>query len=281
MEISFYGATGFVGREFCRQFGVIDEIHKVPRDWREPRRDSKQIVYAISTTHNYNVFDSATIDVETNLMVLGEVLDKWREVNPHATFNFISSWFVYGNNNALISSEDSPCKPNGFYSITKYAAEQLVRSYAETFGLKYRILRLANVLGPDDTKVSAKKNALQYLISRMMANEPIEIYGTGDFYRNYIHVTDCVRAIRLIMAKGVVSEVYNVGRYPNVKFIDALDYAYERTGSKSQTRFIPQKEFHKKVQTETFMMDCNKLYGLGFTPLYPDIKDIIDDIVEG
>lgn len=267
MEISVFGGKGFVGGEFCRRFQEQDNLLIVPRERRTPVINSTEILYLISTTHNYNVFESTTKDVETNLIVLCEVLDEWRKNCPDATFNFISSWFVYGDSDP-VCKESSPCNPKGFYSITKRAAEQLVISYCETFGLKYRILRLGNVLGNNDTNVSAKKNALQYLINQMKEGNPIEIYEHGDFYRNYIHVEDAVEAIHCVMEKGDTNQIYNIGRLPNVHFQEAIDYCHEKLNSKSHIRFIEQKGFHKSVQTKSFMMDVTKLYRLGFEPKY-------------
>lgn len=268
MDVSIFGGSGFVGGEFCRRYREQDNLLIVPRDRRIPAINSDQILYLISTTHNYNVFQSATLDTHTNLIVLGQVLEQWAKHAPDATFNFVSSWFVYGDNGCEISHENSPCNPKGFYSITKRAAEQLVISYAETFGLNYRILRLGNVLGRTDTNVSAQKNALQYLINQMKEDKPIDIYERGNFYRNYIHVEDCVDAIHCVMERGEVNQIYNIGRLPNVHFMEAINYCHKKLNSKSEIRFIDQKDFHKKVQAKSFMMDVTKLYRLGYEPKY-------------
>ena len=87
--ISLYGC-GFVGGEFQRLYNKDIEI--IPRDERKPK--SKDILYMISTTHNYHVHDRITLDVDTNLKVLCDVLEYCRDEN--ITFNFVSSWFVYG-----------------------------------------------------------------------------------------------------------------------------------------------------------------------------------------
>ena len=113
-----------------------------------------------------------------------KVLENIKNKN-NTTFNFISSWFVYGNTD-LPAHEESYCDPRGFYSITKRAAEQLLISYCETYEIKYRILRLANVIGTGDKKVSKKKNALTYLINELKQDNAINLYSDGDLYRDYI-----------------------------------------------------------------------------------------------
>ena len=110
--ISLYGA-GFVGGHFAKMYHEFVDVQG--RDERNPKH--KDILYFISTVDNYNVHDKITLDVDTNLHVLCEVLDHCR--SEDITFNFISSWFVYGKGDTP-ASETSPCNPQGFYSITKF-----------------------------------------------------------------------------------------------------------------------------------------------------------------
>jgi UDP-glucose 4-epimerase len=158
-KFSIYGGYGFVLGEFIRQFP--DQCIRIPKHEVVPC--SPKIIYGISTTDNYNVYDNVTVDVETNLLHLMEVLDACHKTfGTNFTFNLISTWFVFGIGSTKESphTEESYCDPKGFYSITARCREQLLISYCETFKIKYRILRLANVLGHRDGKVSAKKNAL-------------------------------------------------------------------------------------------------------------------------
>jgi nucleoside-diphosphate-sugar epimerase len=219
-----------------------------------------------------------------------KVLDEYRkyikETGEKGTFNFVSSWFVYGKDSGFgegsrgIPETDS-CDPKGFYSITKRCAEQLLMSYCETFDLNYRILRLANVLGKEDKKVSAKKNALQYLLGELKANRPVDLYDSGYFYRDYIDVRDCARAIDLCVRTGEQNSIYNIGNGKGIIFRDIIRYARDSMDSGSEIRTIEQKEFHKKVQSSrSFFMDNTKLRELGYRPEY-SIQQTVDDIIYG
>jgi nucleoside-diphosphate-sugar epimerase len=263
------GGRGFVGSNYVKAFydpavGNIASING--RD--NYNVFSKDVLYFISTVHNYHVFDAPLRDIDTNLTTLVQVLESWR-ARPDArdgVFNFISSWFVYGGSKIRHDVHESEyCDPKGFYSITKRCAEQLLASYCATYGLKYRILRLANVLG-DDLKASAKKNALQYMIGQLSRNEPVQIYGTGDFHRDYIHVNDCVTAIDLVITHGDLNQIYNIGNGKTWKFKDIIQHVRERLGSKSDVTFIEPKDFHKIVQSTSFYMNVDSLKGLGYIP---------------
>lgn len=256
-KVSVFGGTGFVGSKYCELSN--GECVKIERESREPVSDD--IVYFISTTSNYNIFDDVHKDVDVNLTLLLDVL---KNLEPgKSTFNFISSWFVYGDCD-LPATEESYCNPKGFYSITKRAAEQMIISYCETFKIDYRILRLSNVYGAGDKGVSKKKNALQFLIEELRQDNPINLYHNGEFFRDYMHVDDIARAIDLCVEKGEKNQIYNIGSGEKVEFKDVIDIVINEFDSKSELTDIEPPEFHKTCQVKDFYMDTTKLKELGF-----------------
>jgi len=242
----------------------------------EVKIDKGEILYLISTVDNYSMKVNPYIDIETNLTTLMRVLQQCK--NKDVVFNFASSWFVYGDTE-LPAKETSPCNPKGFYSITKRTAEQLIISYCETFNIKYRILRFANVLGVGDKKVSKKKNALTYLLSEIVNDRPINLYDKGLFIRDYIDVDDLCGAIALIMTRGKVNEIFNVGNQTEIDFYSIIMYAMGYTGSKSIIKEVPQADFHKIVQVKSMTMDNSKLRALGYKP-NKNIRHMVKDIIK-
>ncbi|MGV1098488.1 NAD-dependent epimerase/dehydratase family protein [Thiovibrio sp. JS02] len=256
-ELSVFGGTGFVGSRFCERTEFQPFL--IARESRQPLTD--EVVYFISTTHNYHVFEDIHRDIDTNLSILVDVL---RNLTPgKSVFNFISSWFVYGDTE-LPATEESICNPKGFYSITKRAAEELLVSYCQTFGINYRILRLGNVYGKGDKGVSKQKNALQFLIDRLKKGEPIDLYHGGLLYRDYMHVSDVADAIDLILRKGELDQIYNVGSGERILFKDVIDLAREYTHSTSELKEVVPPAFHRVVQVKDFYMNVDRLKSLGF-----------------
>ncbi|MGH2611573.1 MAG: NAD-dependent epimerase/dehydratase family protein, partial [Rhabdochlamydiaceae bacterium] len=274
-DLTVYGGTGFVGRNYLKHYSAI----KQPR--YKILSDTANILYCISTVDNYNIFDDPHLDINTNLNFLIDVLELWRKHTINGCFNFLSSWFVYNDRfgASCPASEVDPCNPKGFYSVTKLAAEGLLRSYCETYNLKYRILRLSSVLGPD-ASFSPKKNALQYLIDEMAHDRDIKLYNWGYFYRNFIHVNDCVNAIELIMNKGDKNIIYNIGSKRSTLFANAITYARGGLHSKSRISNMSPSDFHKVVQIEDFHMNTNRLRSLGFGYQYDDTESIVWDILK-
>lgn len=260
--IDVFGSTGFIGSNFTRLYS--QESIKIPREIRSSTSD--EIVYFISTTHNYHVYEDPTLDVKTNLLVLTETLDRLRMTKNKSTcFNFISSWFVYGDT-TLPAREDAPCNPKGFYSITKHCAEKLVESFCKTHDIQYRILRLCNVYGPGDTGSSKKKNALDFLIQKMKSNEPISLYHGGEFFRDYMHVNDVCEAIYTVLKSDIKNEIVNIGTGKKQKFKELIDLASDFTNYRGKINFIDPPDFHKLVQVKDMYLDVKKLKGVGFSP---------------
>ena len=255
--ISLFG-NGFIGSKFKELYDK--EVYVQRREDRCPLVND--VVYTISTIHNYNVHDKITLDVETNLKVLCEVLRFCRSEN--ITFNFVSSWFVYGKGGDVPAREDSPCNPTGFYSITKKCAEDLIISFAQTTGMKYRILRLCNVMGSGDKKASRKKNAMQWMINELVEHRDVKMYDNGSHCRDIMHVDDVCRAIKLVMDKGQVNEIYNIGSGKPTTVSEMMHLAKQYSRSRGKLISIDPPEFHNNVQTQNFYLDTTKLKSLGF-----------------
>ena len=272
MKISVFGATGFIGSRFCELYPAVP----IPRG--EFTYFGDNALYLISTTHNY---DTWRVNVDTNISVLYDHL----ACSGNATFNFVSSWFVYGESNwdsvdiYPISESWPPNPKGGNYNLTKRWAEQMVIDYCYEREIPYRIFRLANVFGKGD-KFSEKKNALQYLINEMENDRDIYLYNDGYFYRDYIHVDDVCEMLYKGMEILPVNEIYNVGSGRPILFRDMILLAHSVLGSKSNISSMEPTEFHKRIQVKDFWMDTGKINSYGiicksspYERLYRMVKD--------
>lgn len=251
-----YGGTGFIGGCYC---ALYPNIYIVPREETKP--NNKDIIYFISTVDNYNIFSDPFIDINTNLIHLMKVLLECKA--KQITFNFISSWFVYGDSDEELF-EHSTCNPKGFYSITKRTAELLLIEFCETFCIKYRIIRLPNVIGLTDNKVSDKKNALQNLIYKLKCNEDVTLFDGGEFTRDYMFVSDVCAAINLIVETGELDSIYNVGSGIPTKFIDIVKSCHALIGSSSNILFEDTPKKYLRYKINNCHLNVDKLNNLGF-----------------
>lgn len=270
-----FGASGFIGNRFCEMY---PSSIKNSRDDYEIK--SNNVLYLISTVDNYNIHKDLFIDIDTNLTTLMKVLANIDRSNKDLVFNFVSSWFVYGKNTSTPFNEDDlACNPTGFYSITKRCAEQMIISFCETFDIKYRIFRLANVLGEGDKKISKKKNALQYLVKEIVAGNDVELYYGGNVLRDYIYVDDVCNAIKYCMEYGPVNQIINIGSGKPYLFLDIIKMAIEYANSPSRIININPTHFHNVVQVKDSYLDTKKLNDIGYTCQY-NIQMIVKKLVD-
>lgn len=246
--LTILGGGGFIGSHYVRELydPAIGNIASV-NSRGDYKVYSSDVLYLISTVHNSNVYVDPFLDIETNLTTLVKVLENWRARTDasEGVFNFVSSWFVKSD-------------VKGFYTSTKRCAEELLEAYCKAYGLRYRIIRLANVVGPGD-KVTDKKNALQMVLGRLKTNSQVYLAGKGKFVREYIHVKDCVRALDLITHKGEENIVYEVTNTEPQMFCDLVKHAKQYLGSTSEVIEVPG-------MVDSAFMDCSKLLSLGFVP---------------
>lgn len=277
--VSVFGSWGFVGSELCKD---DDFKHNEP-DRAEFRNkflsDYPDIVYCISTNHNYNVIDdNPLVDIKTNLEHMITVLQANRiKYGNDFTFTLISTWFVYGTTE-LPAKESACCNPKGFYSITKHTAEQLLESYCETFGIKWRVIRLCNVLGEDDPKISKRRNALQYMVKTLCAGDEIDLYDE-DCLRDYLHVEDAAEAIKTIVQKGKFGDVYNVGSGVGSSIHHLVNVAHRASDYLGKINLVTVPTFHKTVQVKDMYLDNSKLLELGWKPKYTP-TEVVENLVK-
>ena len=274
-NISVFGSTGFIGNRFCELHD--SEVIRIPRNNYVPQ--SNQILYLISTIDNYNIHKDLFLDIDTNLTILMKVLSNIDRTNKDLIFNFVSSWFVYGKNtNVPFREDDLECNPTGFYSITKRCAEQMIISFCETFDIKYRIFRLANVIGEGDNKISKKKNALQFLIKEIVNENDVELYYGGNVLRDYIYVDDVCNAMKYCMDNGPVNQIINIGSGKPYLLLNIIKKAMRITNSSSKIIDINPTHFHNVVQVKDSYLDTTKLKNIGYECQY-DIDTIVKKLV--
>jgi nucleoside-diphosphate-sugar epimerase len=265
MNLSVYGATGFIGSHFSQHSKFT--IEQLTRTKLNP--SFSDVVYFVGTTDNYNVLENPKIDIQVNLEFLIDQLEALRKKFGKFRFNFISSWFVYGDAQIPPFKESGPCEPKGFYSISKYAAEMYLKSYCATYDIEFRIIRLSNIFGAGDAGFSKKKNALQYLVNEIKNGNPVNLYEGGKFVRDYLEVRDAVAALDTILEKAPYNMTINVGSGEPVRFIDLMTVARETFCSSSEFIPIATPEFHRIVQVRDSWLDTSILKSYGFIPKYP------------
>lgn len=120
-----------------------------------------------------------------------------------------SSAAIYGPPTELPVAEDHPKRPTTPYGVDKLAADRYVDVYADRYGLPTVALRYFNVYGPGQSDAAA--GVISIFLDKARADEPIEIHGDGKQTRDFVHVTDVVRANLLAAKTDAVGTAFNIG----------------------------------------------------------------------
>lgn len=150
------------------------------------------------------------IFIKTNVLGTQVLMDAARSFGVER-YHQVSTDEVYGDlpldRPDLFFTEETPLHTSSPYSASKASADLLVFAYHRTFGLPITISRCSNNYGP----YHFPEKLIPLMISRALNDEQLPVYGNGENVRDWLHVYDHCAAIDLILHKGKVGEVYNVG----------------------------------------------------------------------
>ena len=205
------------------------------------------------------------IFVQTNVMGTRVLLDAARKYGVKR-YHQVSTDEVYGDlpldRPDLFFTEETPIHTSSPYSSSKASADLFVLAYYRTYGLPVTISRCSNNYGP----YHFPEKLIPLIISRALADEELPVYGTGENVRDWLHVSDHCEAIDLIIHKGRVGEVYNVGGHnerTNLEVVKTILRALNKP--ESLIRFVTDRPGHDR----RYAIDPTKLETeLGWKPKY-------------
>ncbi|MGR5342245.1 dTDP-glucose 4,6-dehydratase [Vibrio astriarenae] len=138
---------------------------------------------------------------------------------PHR-FHHVSTDEVYGTleKDDPAFTEETAYAPNSPYSASKAASDHLVRAYHHTYGLEVTTSNCSNNYGP----YHFPEKLIPLIITNILFNKPLPIYGDGQQIRDWLYVTDHARGIDLVLNKGRLGENYNIGGHNEWANIDIV-----------------------------------------------------------
>ncbi|CAN2230929.1 NAD-dependent epimerase/dehydratase family protein [Candidatus Planktophila dulcis] len=154
-------------------------------------------------------FETPVRDLEVNLLVTSRII-KWALDNGKPRIIFASSMNVYGDpaNSTDPVSEETPVSLPSPYAVGKYSSELLLDVY-RPFGISSASLRFFNVYGAKQDLSNLKQGMVSIFMSYVLKGKPVEVRGSLDRFRDFIHVSDVVDAC-ILVAKSECEGVINV-----------------------------------------------------------------------
>lgn len=168
------------------------------------------IVNFAAESHVDRSIENPEIFLQTNIMGTQVLMDACRKYGIQR-YHQVSTDEVYGDlpldRPDLFFTEETPIHTSSPYSSSKASADLLVLAYYRTYGLPVTISRCSNNYGP----YHFPEKLIPLMISRALADESLPVYGKGENIRDWLHVYDHCSAIDLVIHKGRLGEVYNIG----------------------------------------------------------------------
>ena len=279
MKILILGAEGFIGSHCVSHFlnnnhdvfGV--DLYEQPTKqytYRKVSRLSFEIENIISENDVDLIINASgsgnvglsmnhpLIDFESNCLDLIRVLDAIRKFRPKTKFIHLSSAAVYGNPNRLPVKETDELKPLSAYGWHKLISENICKEYVQLYNLSISILRPFSVYGK-----SLKKQIFWDAYKKIIDNNiSLELMGTGNESRDYIHINDLVKAIELVALNSPMNgDVYNVASGIETSIAKAIHIFIEKLDVKTAITFNNQV---RKGDPLNWCADISKLRSIGF-----------------
>ena len=166
---------------------------------------------------------------ETNLDASLLVLEQARQEDARVVV--ASSAAVYGHPDELPVSETASTEPSSPYGIQKLALDQYTRLYEDLYGLETVALRYFNAYGP--RQQGPYSGVISTFLEQAQADEPITIEGDGEQTRDFVHVSDIVRANLYAATTDDVGEAYNIGTGTRTSIEELAETIRDATDSSS------------------------------------------------
>lgn len=311
MKILITGAAGFIGGNFCHYLvnkyndylivgldsltyaGNLDTLKPImiKNNFKFVKGDinDRKFILALFEKEGFDIvvnfaaeshvdrsIENPEIFLRTNILGTQILMDASLKYNVKR-YHQISTDEVYGdlpiNRPDLLFSEETPIKTSSPYSASKAAADLLVQAYNKTFGLPITISRCSNNYGP----YHFPEKLIPLMIKKALLDEDLPIYGKGENIRDWLHVYDHCTAIDLIVHKGKVGQIYNVGGNNERKNIDVVkDILKILNKPLTLIKFVEDRKGHDM----RYAINASKIKKeLGWKPKY-NFKDGISKTIQ-
>ena len=230
------------------------------------------VVNFAAESHVDRSIEDPGIFLKTNIMGTQVLMDACRKYGI-TRYHQVSTDEVYGDlpldRPDLMFTEETPIHTSSPYSASKASADLLVQAYHRTYGLPVTISRCSNNYGP----YHFPEKLIPLMIANALNDKPLPVYGEGKNVRDWLYVEDHCRAIDLIIHKGKVGEVYNIGGHNERANIDIVKTIVRLLGkSEDLITYVNDRKGHDM----RYAIDPTKIHTeLGWLP-----ETMFDDGIE-
>ena len=221
------------------------------------------VVNFAAESHVDRSIENPGIFLNTNILGTQTLMDACLKFGIER-YHQISTDEVYGDlpldRPDLFFTEEAPIRPSSPYSASKASADLLVGAYHRTYGLPVTISRCSNNYGP----YQFPEKLIPLIIINALHDKPLPVYGKGENVRDWLYVEDHCKAIDLIIHKGTVGEIYNIGGHNERANIDIVSTILKELGKGEELiTYVADRKGHDL----RYAIDPTKIHAeLGWLP---------------
>jgi dTDP-glucose 4,6-dehydratase len=245
-EVTVYDALTYAGNlstlrdvDDDPRYGFVKGNISDPGTLEEAMAGHDAVVHFAAESHVDRSIAGPDDFVNTNCFGTNVVMDTARRLEIPRVIH-IGTDEVYGSVEEGSSLETDPLEPRSPYSASKAGSDLIALSYHHTYGLPVTVTRCTNNFGP----YQFPEKAIPLFVTNLMDGRPLPLYGDGLNQRDWLYVDDHCAGVALVLEKGAIGEVYNIGagnETPNRALVDKLlalfsvgeekvDYVEDRLG---------------------------------------------------
>ncbi len=274
-KISYSSSIEYLNKDVIKKSLIIKEdiininLEKIIND-----NDINYVIHFAAQTHVDNSYKSFNEFINDNIIstqVLCEEIYKYnKKYNKSTVLLHFSTDEVYGpSENNIIFNETSNFNPTNPYSATKACSEMIINTYKYSYNMPIIITRCNNVYG----KNQHYEKVIPCFINKALNNDELPIHGDGNKVRDFIHCDDVNNAIKIIIEKGEIGEIYNIGINNPIKINDLANKIINIIG-KGNIKYIQNRPFNDY----RYIVDTSKLEKLGWKPNI-NFDDGLNDVI--
>ncbi|MDI6840313.1 MAG: NAD-dependent epimerase/dehydratase family protein [bacterium] len=271
------GGAGFIGSNLVHELikqgekvvviddlsqGKLENLHKKAKFYKLKVEDTgifqivkqEKIDYIFHLAAQIDVrksFSNPILDAKSNIIGTINILQAAKEAGVRKFIFASSGGVIYGDTNKQ-ATEEVETKPSSPYGISKLVGEKYLELYGKEYGIKYTIIRYANVYGQRQNP-DGEAGVVAIFTKQMLNNKQCTIYGFGKMIRDYVYVKDAVDATILAMNKGE-NEIFNIGTGRPTSVNELFSIMKEITKYSITPLYKPKR----RGELDRSILDCRK-----------------------
>ncbi len=288
MRVLVTGGAGFIASnivdayiELGHEVTVLDNLSTGLKEQVNPKAKfvlgdicDRELVARLFSENQFEVIDHhaahisipdsqkrPTLSAEVNVVGIVNLLEQARNLKL-VNFIFPSTAAIYGDTEAIPTSEDHPLNPVSPYGLTKWVGEQYLKLFHQNWGVPYTIFRYASVYGPRQ-RPEGEAGVVAIFSGKMVKGETPEIFNDGTSTRDFVYVKDLVRANVMVLTKPL-NDVVNLSTAKETTVNELFASTKEILGAKIEPVYG-----RKTIEQKRSCLDFSKAKKLlGWSPKY-------------